>query len=168
MKEVFYEYFAVKRQSYFMDNTEQGLFDLQMDPTAVDALKDGARWAKFISVFFLIIMLLAIGVIIISLPFLKSALPDIEANMNIPYYIIEWVYPLMVVVIVIAAVSFYAYYKLYAFAVNAKRGATELDQHKLELSVAHLKVYMKLLAILGILGLAINVAAAVVVFTTIK
>jgi uncharacterized BrkB/YihY/UPF0761 family membrane protein len=169
LKELFYEYFAVKLQSNFMENTHQGLFDLQMDPAALDSLKEGARWARFISLFFLIIMLLGVVCMIVLLPFIKKALPEIEANLpNIPYYILEWIYPIVAAIIVLAAISLYAYYKLYAFAMNAKRAVTQLDQYNLESSAAHLKTFMKLLAVLGIIGLAMNVAGAVVVYMTLN
>ncbi|OXB20818.1 hypothetical protein B0A80_18005 [Flavobacterium tructae] len=130
-------------------------FELQLDQTAKDFLKETAKWAYFLS----ILGFVGIGLMVLIAVFagtIFSAMGNSMVGMGglggSFGALMGFFY------VFIAAVYFFPVYYLYKFAVNTKRAFRENDSELLTSSLGYLKSHYKfigifMLAILALYGL---------------
>ncbi|MDL2143397.1 MULTISPECIES: hypothetical protein [Flavobacterium] len=130
-------------------------FELQLDQTAKDFLKETAKWAYFLS----ILGFVGIGLMVLIAVFagtIFSAMGNSMAGMGglggSFGALMGFFY------VFIAAIYFFPVYYLYKFAVNTKRAFRENDSELLTSSLGYLKSHYKfigifMLAILALYGL---------------
>ncbi|TPG40163.1 hypothetical protein [Flavobacterium pectinovorum] len=126
-------------------------FELQLDQTARDFLKETAKWAYILS----IIGYVGIGLMLLLAVFagsifssMGSAMPGMGGLGGSFGIIMAFVY------VFIAAIYFFPIYYLNKFAVNAKRAFRDNDSEALTNALGYLKSHYKFI---GILMLAIMV-----------
>ncbi|MEL1252697.1 hypothetical protein AAEO57_02825 [Flavobacterium sp. DGU38] len=119
-------------------------FELHLDESAKDFLKETAKWAYFLS----ILGYIGIGLIVIIALFagaifstLGSTVPGMGA-MGTSFGVMMGVF-----YFVIAAIYFFPVYYLNKFAVNAKRAFRENDSEALTNSFEYLKSHYKFIGI---------------------
>ncbi|WP_337967317.1 DUF5362 family protein [uncultured Flavobacterium sp.] len=122
-------------------------FELQLNETAKDFLKETAKWANFLS----ILGFVGIGLMLIFAVFAGSifsamgnTMPGM-GGMGGSFGII-----MAVVYVVIAVIYFFPVYYLNKFAVNAKRAFRDNDSEALTNSFGYLKSHYKFIGILTI------------------
>ncbi|MHC0442691.1 hypothetical protein [Flavobacterium sp. 3-210] len=122
-------------------------FELHLDQTAKDFLKETAKWAYFLSIlgfigvgFFVVIAIFA-GAIFASM---GNAMAGIGVFAGSFGAIMSFFY------LLIAAVYFFPVYYLFRFASNAKRAFRENDSEALTSSFGYLKSHYKFIGILMI------------------
>ncbi|WP_264531281.1 hypothetical protein [Flavobacterium sp. N502540] len=130
-------------------------FELQLDQTAKDFLKETAKWAYFLSIlgFVGIGLMVLIGVfagtIFSAMGNSMSGMGGFGSSFGA---LVGFFY------VFIAAINFFPVYYLYKFAVNTKRAFRENDSELLTSSFGYLKSHYKfigifMLAILALYGL---------------
>lgn len=119
-------------------------FELHLDESAKDFLRETAKWAYFLS----ILGYIGIGIIVIIALFagaifstLGSSVPGMGA-MGASFGVMMGVF-----YFVIAAIYFFPVYYLNKFAVNAKRAFRENDSEALTNSFEYLKSHYKFIGI---------------------
>lgn len=144
-----------------MDNQEHSLFELELDQNSTHALQDGARWARFVSIVFIVLLAFALLCLVAASFFVTDTLN--RFSIVVPLLSSSTVlYSIIAVVIIAVLLMLYAYFQLYRFADLTKDGINAGDQQKLESGVRHLRLFMKILALTGMIGLAISIASLVV------
>lgn len=126
-------------------NHEEETPQLQVDDTVKAYLLEGARWAKFIAVFGIVIisLMLLMGLTIL---FFGGGITSVGySSVGMSPYTIGAIY------IVGALVYFYPVWALLKFANNAKRAINTEDQSLLQSSVRFLKTYFKVIGIVIII-----------------
>lgn len=120
-------------------------FELHLDESAKDFLKETAKWAYFLSIlgfigvgFFVIIAIFA-GTIFSTL---GSTMPGMGA------YGGSFGVVMSVMYLVLAAVYFFPVYYLFKFSSNAKKAFRENDSEALTTSFGYLKSHYKFIGIL--------------------
>lgn len=120
-------------------------FELHLDESAKDFLKETAKWAYFLSIlgfigvgFFVIIAIFA-GTIFSTL---GSTMPGMRA------YGGSFGVVMSVMYLVLAAVYFFPVYYLFKFSSNAKKAFRENDSEALTTSFGYLKSHYKFIGIL--------------------
>lgn len=122
-------------------------FELQLDETAKDFLKETAKWANFLS----ILGFVGIGLMLIFAVFAGSifsamgnTMPGMGGMGGSFGVIMAFVY------VFIAAIYFFPVYYLNKFAVNAKRAFRDNDSEALTNSFGYLKSHYKFIGILTV------------------
>ena len=130
-------------------------FELQLDQTAKDFLKETAKWAYFLS----ILGFVGIGLMVLIAVFAGTIFSAMGNSMSGMGGLGSSFGALMgFVYVFIAAIYFFPVYYLYKFAVNTKRAFRENDSELLTSSLGYLKSHYKfigifMLAILALYGL---------------
>ncbi|MCC9017085.1 MULTISPECIES: hypothetical protein [Flavobacterium] len=130
-------------------------FELQLDQTAKDFLKETAKWAYFLS----ILGFVGIGLMVLIAVFAGTIFSAMGNSMSGMGGLGGSFGALMgFVYVFIAAIYFFPVYYLYKFAVNTKRAFRENDSELLTSSLGYLKSHYKfigifMLAILALYGL---------------
>ncbi|CAA9202854.1 hypothetical protein ACHRVW_05860 [Flavobacterium collinsii] len=124
-------------------------FELQLDQTAKDFLKETAKWAYFLS----ILGFIGIGLIIVIAVFagtifsvMGNSMPGMGGFGNSFGVFMGFLY------VFIAAIYFFPVYYLYKFAATTKRAFRDNDSELLTNSLGYLKSHYKFI---GVLMLAI-------------
>ncbi|PIF31328.1 hypothetical protein CLU81_1814 [Flavobacterium sp. 9] len=122
-------------------------FELQLNETAKDFLKETAKWANFLS----ILGFVGIGLMLIFAVFagsifsaMGSTMPGMGGMGGSFGIIMAFVY------VFIAAIYFFPVYYLNKFAVNAKRAFRDNDSEALTNSFGYLKSHYKFIGILTV------------------
>ncbi len=131
----------------YRDQTSS-LFDMVLDEPSQQYLEQGAKWAKFLSIVFIVGGTLAILVLGLFGSYLISSLSPLLYYGNMGG---SWI--MMIVVLFLALIFGVFIFFLYRFAHFTSKGVSESSQESIEKGVGSLKVYFVLVGLLGILGL---------------
>ncbi|MBZ4036615.1 DUF5362 family protein [Flavobacterium sp. 17A] len=127
-------------------------FELQLDSTAKDFLKETAKWAYFLSILgfiglgFLVLIAIFAGAIFSTV---GNSMPGMGAYGSSFGAMMTFAYLLM------AALYFFPIYYLYKFSSNAKKAFRDNDSGALTDSFGYLKSHYKFIGVLMVVLLAI-------------
>ena len=132
-----------------MESTMQsGLFDLQVDQTAMAYLRDAARWAKFLAVAGFIFCSLFVVVAILFLSILSSLFNSVGSNGVAGIGAV----PISLVYILIAILNFFPCLYLYNFATKMQVALTANDQEQLNVSFKNMRAFYRFVGVMMIIG----------------
>jgi len=127
-------------------------FELQLDSTAKDFLKETAKWAYFLS----IIGFIGIGFLLLFAIFAGTIFSTMGSSMpGMGAYGSSFGAAIGAVYFVMAALYFFPVYYLFKFSSNAKKAFRDNDSVALTESFGYLKSHYKFFGILMIILLAI-------------
>ena len=133
-------------------NTSDSIFGLQVDSEAVNQFREGTKWARFISIVYLVgILLMAIVVTFAGASF-KEALETYVPSMGaVDMDMLGNIF--VVIVIIILAVVGFIYILLYRFATLVRRGILERNQEVFNDGLKFLKYYCIVNGVIALLGI---------------
>lgn len=127
-------------------------FELQLDSTAKDFVKEIAKWAYFLS----IIGFIGIGLLLLIAVFAGTIFSAMGSTMpGMGAYGGSFGAAMGAVYFLMAAFYFFPVYYLFKFSSNAKRAFRDNDSEALTSSLGYLKSHYKFIGILMIVLLAI-------------
>lgn len=146
----------------------QALFSLSIDPTTKAYLNETSRWAKFLAIIGMIMMVLMVIAGLALAIGLSSSLSsgDVEyQGSSSPFGALA---PGMIgaFYVIIAVIMFFPFLFLLRFANRMKAALHGNDQNSLNVSFQHLKSYFKFWGIVTIIFLAIYII--IIVFAVIS
>lgn len=141
-----------------MENENQSQFDsfeLHLNQTALDYLRESAKWSMFLAILgFVGVGFLALMAIIMTS--VMSALPDTPGPFGAVKGIVSIFY------LVIALIYLFPVYYLYRYASNAKKAIYSKDSALLTDALGALKSHHKFLGIAAIIIISLYILAAIV------
>lgn len=117
-------------------------FELQLDQTAKDFLKETAKWAYFLS----IVGFVGIGLMLIIAVFAGTIFASMGSAMGGAFGS-SFGAAMGFVYVFIAAIYFFPVFYLFKFSVNAKKAFRENDSEALSSSLGYLKSHYKFIGI---------------------
>jgi hypothetical protein len=135
-----------------METKSSALFSLNIDPITKTHLAETAKWARFLAVLGMIVLILALlatlmsTTILTTLGFAVGNRTLSNENMTNATRI-----SMVVGVLVTTAVAFFPLLFLFRFATAMRSAITANDQNKLNTSFQHLKIYFRYLGIVAVL-----------------
>lgn len=117
-------------------------FELQLDQTAKDFLKETAKWAYFLS----IVGFVGIGLMLVIAVFAGTIFASMGSAMGGAFGS-SFGAAMGFVYVFIAAIYFFPVYYLFKFSVNAKRAFRDNDSEALSNSLGYLKSHYKFIGI---------------------
>jgi len=117
-------------------------FELQLDQTAKDFLKETAKWAYFLS----IVGFVGIGLMLVIAVFAGTIFASMGSAMGGAFGS-SFGAAMGFVYVFIAAIYFFPVYYLFKFSVNAKKAFRENDSEALTSSLGYLKSHYKFIGI---------------------
>lgn len=130
-------------------------FELQLDQTAKDFLKETFKWAYFLG----IIGFIGIGIIVIFAIFAGAIFSTLQNMPGMAVYGGSFGTIISVVYFFLAALYFFPVYYLFKFASNGKKAFKDNDTEALTTSLGYLKSHYKFV---GIMMLSILVLYALI------
>ena len=125
-------------------------FELQLDQTAKDFLKETAKWAYFLS----IVGFVGIGLMILVAVFAGTIFASMGSAMGGAFGS-SFGAAMGFVYVFIAAIYFFPVFYLFKFSVNAKKAFRENDSEALSSSLGYLKSHYKFIGIFMVAILAL-------------
>lgn len=133
-------------------NTSDSLFGLQVDSEAVAQFREGAKWARFISIVYLAGILLVALVVTFAGAGVKSWLEMYVPSMgSVDMDMLGSIF--VFVVIVILAIVGFIYILLYRFANLVRKGILESNQEVFNDGLKYLKYYCIVNGVIALLGI---------------
>ncbi|MFD2939627.1 hypothetical protein [Flavobacterium notoginsengisoli] len=126
-------------------------FELQLDTTAKDFIKEIAKWAYFLS----IIGFIGIGLLLIIAVFAGTIFSAMGSMPGMGAYGGSFGAAMGAVYFLMAAFYFFPVYYLFKFSSNAKKAFRDNDSEALTSSLGYLKSHYKFIGILMIVLLAV-------------
>lgn len=126
-------------------------FELQLDSTAKDFLKEAAKWAYFLS----IIGFIGIGFLALIAVFAGTLFSRFNSMPGMAAYGGSFGTMIGVIYFLMAALYFFPVYYLFKFSSNAKKAFRDNDSQALTESIGYLKSHYKFFGILMIILLAL-------------
>lgn len=117
-------------------------FELQLDQTAKDFLKETAKWAYFLS----IVGFVGIGLMLVIAVFAGTIFASMGSAMGGAFGS-SFGAAMGFVYVFIAAIYFFPVYYLFKFSVNAKKAFRENDSEALSSSLGYLKSHYKFIGV---------------------
>lgn len=117
-------------------------FELQLDQTAKDFLKETAKWAYFLS----IVGFVGIGLMLVIAVFAGTIFASMGSAMGGAFGS-SFGAAMGFVYVFIAAIYFFPVFYLFKFSVNAKKAFRENDSEALSSSLGYLKSHYKFIGI---------------------
>ena len=117
-------------------------FELQLDQTAKDFLKETAKWAYFLS----IVGFVGIGLMLVIAVFAGTIFTSMGSAMGGAFGS-SFGAAMGFVYVFIAAIYFFPVFYLFKFSVNAKKAFRENDSEALSSSLGYLKSHYKFIGI---------------------
>jgi hypothetical protein len=133
-------------------NTSDSLFGLRVDSEAVIQFREGAKWARFISIVYLVGILIVALVVTFAGASVKSWLEMYVPSMGtVDMDMLGNIF--VVVVIIILAIVGFIYILLYRFANLVRKGIMERNQEVFNDGLKYLKYYCIINGVIALLGI---------------
>jgi len=150
-----------------MEPNQSSLFSLTIDPVTKANLTETAKWARFLAIVGMIVVVLALAITVYSVTVLGNMgsplSPDASYNIN-PAFNDSMKIGLIIGSVIMLAVAFFPLLFLLRFANGMRSAINGNDQQRLNASFQNLKIYFRYL---GILVLIVLVIYAIVFTLTI-
>jgi hypothetical protein len=132
---------------------EEQLFlseDLPIDPSATSSLKETTYWTRFLTicfVVFIVLMIVATIGMIVAKDLIMQSIPS-----SIPFGKLGVMGMIIAMALVIGVMSVFTYF-LFEFTSQTKKAFDQQDQQALERGITGLKNYLMISGVIGILSL---------------
>lgn len=136
-------------------------FELQLNESAKEFLKEAAKWAYFLS----ILGFVGMGILVLLAVFMSSVFSTLGTMSNGMGAFAGMGWMISAIYVVMAAVYFFPIYYLNKFASHAKSALRDNDSESLTASFEYLKSHYKFFGILALVFLVFY--ALIIVFTII-
>lgn len=141
-----------------MEPNSSSLFSLNIDPVTKANLGETAKWARFLAIIGMIVLVLALAITVYSVIFLGSAgsafSPDAGYNVNTAFNDNMRI-GVIIGSVIMLAVAFFPLLFLLRFANDMRKALNGNDQQRLNTSFQNLKIYFRYLGILVLIVLVI-------------
>jgi hypothetical protein len=146
----------VKPKPTFMEQTSNtSLFSLSIDPITKAHLSEAAKWARFLSIVGMILLVLMVVFGLFMATMMSSTMGQFDSAGYSSYSIFSALGPgIAVIYIIMAVIAFFPLLFLLRFANKARAALAGNDQQALNTSFQNLKVYFRYIGILVIIWLA--------------
>lgn len=135
--------------------TEQPLFELQVDYDSGNTIKEMSKWARFISITYMVIM----GLLLIAMIFASTAAIEFVSNLR-PEIAGLGAIAFGIIILAVGVFIFIAI-QLYRFADMTRQGVERQDQELFNSGLKSLKTYLMVSGIVGMLSLALNILVTI-------
>lgn len=133
-------------------NPSDSLFGLQVDSEAAARFRDGAKWARFIAVIYLIgILIVALVITFAGASIMEGLQRYVPAMGMVEMDMMGSVF--IVILIIILAIVGFIYILLYRFATLVRRGIEQRNQEVFNDGLKYLKYFLIINGVIALLGI---------------
>jgi hypothetical protein len=133
-------------------STSPSLFDMNVDDYGIRMLGKAAKWARFIGIFWMVVLALMVVASLMASSFLANQLSSIETMAPYAGFFRNGGPIIVVIAIVFAGIAVIPAIFLFNFGNNMQKAVLYSDGQAFEKAFTALKVCFIILAIFGIIG----------------
>jgi hypothetical protein len=149
-------------------NQNQSLFSLSIDPVTKSHLNDAAKWARFLAITGIILLIFGLVMVILFVTVLSNSgymtytVNGTQQEVMPPAVQVGYIVSMLIFFLI----AFFPMLFLLQFAGRMKKALNGNDQEALNVSFMNLKRYFRYVGIITIIVLAIYALAFVIIFLT--